>query len=386
MRGGLADPGPGDGERRLEGAGGEVGELGRGVVDADVVGQVAGGEPQQDPAVLHAQRVDRLGVGQRRPPASRRRVGADRRRAARRGRRTPRGGCEPSVGSVSSRQCSGWRTRWSPSAVLAPSTAQQPHRGALVVGDLARASRRPRRRLLVEPLGQPQQARRGRGRGRRSRPSGRSSGCAGVAEPLDASRGRAAPSTKPSPDAGSTRPRVGSSASSPRELGEARAPAAASAPSQLGARPPSIVREHGVLRRGRARRASSRSSSAQRREDVGRPPRGGTARPRRARANRADLELAVGRAREHDGARRAGRSTTSSFHWMPRLGARCAARRSGSSAASSVQPDRHAAPTVLAARVARRPRRRAPPRPAGGRGRCPSVGMPRGDRRRGRAP
>ena len=75
--------GAGDRQRRLEGAGGEVGELGGGVVDAEVVGQVAGGEPEQEPAVLHAQRVDRLA----RPAASATgvgvaRVGADRRAAA----------------------------------------------------------------------------------------------------------------------------------------------------------------------------------------------------------------------------------------------------------------------------------------------------------------
>ena len=54
---------PGHGERGVEGAGGQVGQLGRGVVDAEVVGQVAGGEPQQHPAVLDAQRVDGLVVG-----------------------------------------------------------------------------------------------------------------------------------------------------------------------------------------------------------------------------------------------------------------------------------------------------------------------------------
>ena len=85
----VADPGAGDGERGLERAGGQVGELGGGVVDALAVGEVAGGEPQQHPPVLHAQRVERLGVGHRRD-----RLGVGRRRrppppAAPPGRRTP---------------------------------------------------------------------------------------------------------------------------------------------------------------------------------------------------------------------------------------------------------------------------------------------------------
>ena len=74
----VADPGPGDGQGRLEGAGGEVGELGGDVVDALVVREVAGREPQQHPAVLHAQRVERLPVGQRRRREYVVGVGADR--------------------------------------------------------------------------------------------------------------------------------------------------------------------------------------------------------------------------------------------------------------------------------------------------------------------
>ncbi len=74
--GSLAHPGPGHGQRRLERAGGQVGDLGGCVVDAEVVGQVARGQPQQDPAILHAQCVEGLGVGLRRHGRVGERVGA----------------------------------------------------------------------------------------------------------------------------------------------------------------------------------------------------------------------------------------------------------------------------------------------------------------------
>ena len=60
--GGRPDPGPGDGQRRVQGAGGEVGQLGGHVVDADAVREVAGGQPEQQPAVGDPQRVDADGV------------------------------------------------------------------------------------------------------------------------------------------------------------------------------------------------------------------------------------------------------------------------------------------------------------------------------------
>ena len=114
-RGLLPHPGPGHRQPGLEGAGGEVGQLGGDVVDADVVGEVAGGQAEQHAAVLHPQRVDRLRVGQGRHRVDVERVGTDRGQQAARTAYAA-GRVEPSVGSVSSRQCSGWRTRWSASA------------------------------------------------------------------------------------------------------------------------------------------------------------------------------------------------------------------------------------------------------------------------------
>ena len=45
---------PSDGEGGIEGGAREVGELGRHVVDAELVREVTGGEAQQEAAVLHA--------------------------------------------------------------------------------------------------------------------------------------------------------------------------------------------------------------------------------------------------------------------------------------------------------------------------------------------
>ncbi len=57
-----ADPLPSHGERGVQRRAREVGELGGRVVDAEVMGEVACGQAQQHPAVLHAQGVERLGV------------------------------------------------------------------------------------------------------------------------------------------------------------------------------------------------------------------------------------------------------------------------------------------------------------------------------------
>ena len=131
----LADPGPGDRKGRVQRAGGEVGQLGGDVVDPDAVGQVTGRERQQPTAVLDAQRVDGLRVvalGHRRRGG---RVRADRleepgadgvgRRAGRPERRV--GQVAPVLGM--------------PQQVVAerragPEDREQPHRGALVGGDL----------------------------------------------------------------------------------------------------------------------------------------------------------------------------------------------------------------------------------------------------------
>ena len=58
----LADLGARDGECRVQRSGGEVRELGGGVVDPEVVSEVARREPEQHPAVLHPQGVQGFGV------------------------------------------------------------------------------------------------------------------------------------------------------------------------------------------------------------------------------------------------------------------------------------------------------------------------------------
>ena len=63
LRSSLAHALPGDGERGVEGACRQVGELGGRVVDPEVVGQVPRSQAEQEPAVLDPQRVDGLGVG-----------------------------------------------------------------------------------------------------------------------------------------------------------------------------------------------------------------------------------------------------------------------------------------------------------------------------------
>ena len=130
----VTELGPRDGEGCVERSGGQVGELGRGVVDAEVVGQVAGGQPQQLPAVLHAQGVlgsGRIGRGHGHlAPADRRRPRASAPHAS----PYARAGSSPAPGRSARASGSGWRRRCSPSATLLPEHREQPHRGALVVG------------------------------------------------------------------------------------------------------------------------------------------------------------------------------------------------------------------------------------------------------------
>ena len=118
----LGDLGSGDRERRLERAGGEVGQLGRGVVDAEVVGQVAGGEPGEQPPVLDAERVDRLAVQPGSPSGASFAGSAPTAFSSAARTAYAAGRVEPRNGSASSRHCSGCRQRWSVSAWLAPST------------------------------------------------------------------------------------------------------------------------------------------------------------------------------------------------------------------------------------------------------------------------
>ena len=97
---------PGDREAGVERAGREVGQLGGHVVDADVVGEVAGRQPDQHPAVLDAHRVEGLPSGRVATGTS---ASGSAPTAASRPARTAyaAGLVLPSVGSVSSRHCSG---------------------------------------------------------------------------------------------------------------------------------------------------------------------------------------------------------------------------------------------------------------------------------------
>ena len=143
---GAGHPRPRDRQRRLEGAGREVGQLGRGVVDTEMVGEVAGGEPDQDAAVLHAQDVGRLRRGERRRRVRALRVGADRPRSA------PRtayaggpGGAEERVGQLA--PLLGMPAQVVGQRLARAEDREQPHRGALVVGELGHE-------LRPGPLGQ----------------------------------------------------------------------------------------------------------------------------------------------------------------------------------------------------------------------------------------
>ncbi len=145
---GLADAGARDGQASLQRGRGQVGELGRDVVDPDTVRQVAGGEAEQQPAVLDAHRVDGLRVGQGRRRAVVRRVGADRleHAGAEVVRRRPRG-LEGGVGQVAP-------VLGVPEQVVAERRAraehaEQPPRGALVVGHGAEQIR-----AVVDPVGE----------------------------------------------------------------------------------------------------------------------------------------------------------------------------------------------------------------------------------------
>ena len=145
-------------------------ELGGDVVDAEVVGEVAGGEPQQQPSVLHPQRVaapracDSVATGLGVVG-----VGADGTEQRRRSGRTPEGGSSPASGRSSSCQWSGWRRRCSPSAWLAPSTESSrievPSSSATSCEQRGRG-RRPRRRARPGPPAPGRDRRCGRSAGR----------------------------------------------------------------------------------------------------------------------------------------------------------------------------------------------------------------------------
>ncbi len=357
-----ADPLPGDRQRRLQGPGREVGQLGGGVVDAEVVGQVAGGEPQQPAPVLHAQRVDGLGVRQRRGRRGRVRVGADRaqQRGAHRPGRRP-GRAQRRVGELAP-------VLGVPDQVVG--RAPRSRRGRR-----AAASRCPRRRPA------PPAARPGRRRTSVSRTSPAIASSGSAVRPSSASSGSAAsPSRRERRPA--RRPGRGSRGADRLPVlvagrviagrllvlaGERREPGRQ--------RPPGVVElgAGGVDVAQQPRRCRCRGSRASRGPTpptagarVRRPPgaaarptsaaRSGPPAPRRARSAASRVASA------------GSRVTTSSFHCTPRRGV-ASGPSSRSPGAASVQPTAEQA-DLLAARVALDACRRARPRSAGGPGRC----------------
>jgi hypothetical protein len=137
---GIRDPGPGGRERGLQRAGSEVRQLGRRVVHAEVVGQVARGQAGEQPPVLDAQGVDRLGSRQRRRGLVVRGVGADglqQRRSY--GVRGGAGGAQERVGELS--PLVGVPTEMVGQRLARAEHRQQTHRAALVVGELGDQSR-----------------------------------------------------------------------------------------------------------------------------------------------------------------------------------------------------------------------------------------------------
>ena len=191
----LADPGAGDGERasRVAPARSEISAAASS--SADVVGEVARGQPQQVAAVLHPQRVDGLLVRQPGDGLVGVRVGADRAQQSPRAGRTPRGGCCPASGRSARATAPGGGARWSASASLAPRTLHSRMAVPSSSATSASIARPAPLRLLVERVDQPQQ------------PASAASGSADAASssvsgrPASPSRSMparaAAPSTKP---------------------------------------------------------------------------------------------------------------------------------------------------------------------------------------------
>jgi hypothetical protein len=131
--GGFADLGAGDRECGVQGPAGEVGQLRRGVVHPEVVGQVAGGEPEQHPAVLHPECVQRVGPGQRRDRLRLRRIGTHRVKQSLLDRERGRpGGPQGGIGELV--PLLGVPTQVFAECLAGSEDGEQPHRGALVVG------------------------------------------------------------------------------------------------------------------------------------------------------------------------------------------------------------------------------------------------------------
>ena len=239
----------------------------------------------------------------------------------------------PRVGSVRSRQWSGWRTRWSVSAWLAPSTRQQPHRGALVVDEgVEQASPG-----VVGRLGQPEQ------------PGQREVGVGRAAEQGDERLGVVAEQGHPVEGA------VGVDEPVPEQVAATRArpwswhhrvigggPRPRRSGRRAAATRPRARRARRRSRRGRRRGrgpgpgASSRSSAAQGRR-MSASTSGWCWTPHTVGANRAACTSTPRARGQHARPRRGASVTTSSCQCTPRRGV-ATVDISGSRWASGVQP------------------------------------------------
>ena len=141
-RRGVADLGAGDASAASSVPAARSDELGGRVVDAEVVGQVAGGQADAAAGGTRpaARRPPRRAAASP-PGASVAGIGADRLAAAPARTAYAAGRVEPRNGSAQLAPVVGVPARGGrPSAWLAPSTRQQPHRRALVVGELGDAA------------------------------------------------------------------------------------------------------------------------------------------------------------------------------------------------------------------------------------------------------
>ncbi len=231
---------------------------------------------------------------------------------------------------MSSRQWSGCRTRWWVSAALAPSTRAQPHRGALVVGDLGEHRRARRRRPASSSASTS-----------RSRPSSAASGSARRGELVGerlarrrraarCPRGRAARRRSRS---ARTSPRVDVIAAPPRSRRTAATSGRHCASSAGSAS--SIAASTTCSSRPSATR-SSRSSAAQP-VTTSVSTSGCDWIPHARGAEAGDLHLAAGRPRQDHAA--LGQGHDDVVVPVDRAARRrCARRPSASSAASALQP------------------------------------------------
>ena len=292
-------------------------QLGRRVVDAEVVGEVAGGEPQQQPAVLHPQRVERRRVRRRSPSARRRRVGADRAqqvgphgvrrgagasRAAGRSARASARGAGQVVGRAPR-----WRRARRAAASRCPRRRRAPRaapRGRRPAVD--QAAQRRQRQVGVGRAGDQRQQRLGRVA------EGAEQAAAPARRPRNPEPQPAARWLVPAAAHAGRRPRRGRAVASSAN----RRPAAARRRSS-SARAASTARSRRPASMPRA--SCEPRSVGPRPQHAARRPRGAAAPPTRSGANRTAC-TSPRRCRGQHVAPSGSAVTMSSFHWTPRRG------------------------------------------------------------------